>query len=260
MARVPVPAHALVLSSAPASVGGPALGTPAVNSLIDTSRSWRLAMSLSQAIDWIEQHHPPGLPQDGSSSGDGPDGTTSVGISYRGPKNEAWQSADLEVEVASFGRGGTVMRADAVIVWLDPVPVPDNASGPRIHVSVAGGCPGTDESLVGVTNRGADLKLRLLPAGQPTAGLECRYYGMNGHPWRLQAGSPLSAAAARRLASRMARIPLSHALGGVYHCPMDDGSVEIIALSFPSRPDVDLWVNLNGCGGVGNGFIQAGAD
>ena len=83
---------------------------------------------------------------------------------------------------------------------------------------------------------------------------------MNGHPWRLQAGSPLSAAAARRLASRMARIPLSHALGGVYHCPMDDGSVEIIALSFPSRPDVDLWVNLNGCGGVGNGFIQAGAD
>jgi hypothetical protein len=36
------------------------------------------------------------------------------------------------------------------------------------------------------------------------------------------------------------------------------GSAELIALSYPGRPDVDLWVRLNGCGGVSNGYIFAG--
>jgi hypothetical protein len=36
---------------------------------------------------------------------------------------------------------------------------------------------------------------------------------------------------------------------------MDDGSAEIIALSYASRPTVDLWVTLNGCRYIANGFI-----
>jgi hypothetical protein len=41
-------------------------------------------------------------------------------------------------------------------------------------------------------------------------------------------------------------------------CPMDDGSAEVIALSYSGRADVDLWISLNGCGGVSNGHILAG--
>jgi hypothetical protein len=241
------------------SVAGPALGAPGVSSLIDFSRSWRLAMPLPDVIAWLQAHQPGGLPQDGSSSAGGPVGTSSAGYSYAGPASQAWQSAELEVEVTASGPGASVLRADAVVVWLDPVPLPDNsATGQRVHVSVARGCPGTDQSRVGVTNRGADLRRRLLPAALPTAGLECRYDGLNGDPWRLRGHRLLNAAAARRVARSIARLPLSHTLGGVVNCPMDDGSAEIIALSYPGRPDVGLWVTLNGCRSVANGFITAG--
>jgi len=68
----------------------------------------------------------------------------------------------------------------------------------------------------------------------------------------------LNAAAARRVAGSMARLPLSHVDGAVLHCPADDGSVEVIALAFPRRKDVDLWLALTGCGGVSNGYIVVG--
>jgi hypothetical protein len=108
-----------------------------------------------------------------------------------------------------------------------------------------------------VTNHDADLARSLVPAGRPAAGLECRYYGMNGHPFRLRSQQRLTAAA-RRVAASMARVPLSHVLGGVMSCPMDDESAELIALSYPGQPDVDLWVWLNGCGGISNGYIVSG--
>jgi hypothetical protein len=46
--------------------------------------------------------------------------------------------------------------------------------------------------------------------------------------------------------------------GGVVNCPADDGSAEVLALAYPGRPGVDLWISLNGCGGVSNGYIDAG--
>lgn len=57
----------------------------------------------------------------------------------------------------------------------------------------------------------------------------------------------------------MARLPLSHTDGGVVNCPADDGSAEVLALAYPGRLDVDLWVRLNGCSGVSNGHITAGS-
>jgi hypothetical protein len=56
----------------------------------------------------------------------------------------------------------------------------------------------------------------------------------------------------------MQRLPVSHTVGGVFYCPMDDGASEIIALSYAGRPAVDLQVKLNGCRFVENGFIQTG--
>jgi len=56
----------------------------------------------------------------------------------------------------------------------------------------------------------------------------------------------------------MTRLPLSHTSGGVVNCAAGDGSAEVPVLAYPGRPDVDLWIGLNGCGGVSNGYITAG--
>ncbi len=256
LSLAPVPAAATALRRPPAALPGAAMGTPAVSSRIDMSRSWRLAMTFSQALAWLKAHRPRGLSADGSSTGRTAGQLTTAGYSYGSRPSPAWQSADLEVAVAAAAGGTSVLRADAIVVWLDPVPVPDNSPGRRLHLSGTTPCPATDRSIGGVTNTGPGLRRRLLPAVAPAAALECRYYGMNGHPFRLRGQRSLTAAAAARVARKMQRLTLRHTVGGSVSCPMDDGAAEIIALSYAGRPAVDLWVKLNGCRYAANGFIE----
>ena len=68
----------------------------------------------------------------------------------------------------------------------------------------------------------------------------------------------MNAVAARQVAAPLARLPLSHVDGGVTSCPADDGSAEVVALSYSGRADVDLWISLTGCGGISNGHIVLG--
>ena len=260
LARAVVPSGATALRSQPSSLRGPALGMPAVSSVIDVTRSWRLPMTLAQASAWLSAHPPPRLRQDGSTSGAVSNVPDSFGYSYAGPRNPAWASADLEAEVGipAAGASGTVLRIDAVVIWLDPVPIADHTAGPRLRVTVGGGCPATDRTDADVRNAGGDLRTRLLPAAAPTAGIECFYYGLNDHPFELRKQVALDPGAARKVSAAIARMPLSHAIGAVVNCPMDDGSSVIIALSYLGRPDVDLWKKLNGCATVANGYIETG--
>ncbi len=225
-------------------------------SLVDRVVAWRVRLPFAAAQAWLLAHPPRGLPSDGSASG-GDDGE--VGASYSGPASPAWQSADLEISTAQAGPGTSVIRVDAVIIWLDPRPVPSGPGTHPVRVTVTGGCPPSDQGVTGVTNPGAGLTRALLPPGPPTAGLRCRYDGLNGHPWHLVSATRLAAAAARRAARSMTATPLSHTDGGVVSCPFDDGSAEVLVLAYPGRPDIDLWVKLNGCGGVSNGYIGTGA-
>jgi len=256
LARAPVPPRAVRIAQTPRSLSMPPLGSPAVGTLIDKVGVWRLATPFWQAQRWLRSHPPRGLPRDGSAGDTGPGGVSVTGYAYSGPRSRAWESADLEVSVAPFG-GGSVLRADAMVVWLDPRPLPDNGRGPRLRVTITGGCPASDSQIVGVRNPGPGLARRLVPAGQPVAGLECRYYGMNGRPWHLRRTVRLTAAQARRQAGNASRLPLSHTNGGVMNCPMDDGSAEVIVLAYPGRPDVDLWMLTSGCQSIGNGHISA---
>jgi len=111
--------------------------------------------------------------------------------------------------------------------------------------------------MVGVTNTGGDLKRALLPAAQPTAGRLCQCAGLNGSTSTLIAQRRLAATAVRGLAAAIRRISLSHADGGLTNCPADDGSADVLAFSFPRRPDVDLWYWSTGCTTVSNGFVVA---
>jgi hypothetical protein len=230
-------------------------------------RAWRLALPEAQAASWLRAHPPPGLPLTLTGSGTDTGGIPASEFGYAGPPSPAWASAELEVEVVAAPGGTTVLRADGEVIWLDPVPVRDTSAGPRIRVTVAGGCPGSDARFAGVprhrineagvVNHGADLRRRLLPAAAPTGGLECRYNGLNGPAFRLHSVTRLDAAQARRLAAVMTARPLSHADGGVSSCGLDDETTEVIALSYPHRADVDLWDKVNGCPFVSNGYILA---
>lgn len=257
--RARIPAGAVRLAQPPKSLPGPALGTPGVASLVDRVRAWRVRLPFAAVRAWLSAHPPRGLPSDGSASGGNAHTgqTTMTGASYAGPASRAWQSADLEISAAPAGPGASAIRVDAVIIWLDPRPVPSSPGTHPVRVTVAGGCPPTDQGVTGVANPGARLTRRLLPPGQPTAGLRCRYDGLNGHPWHLVAATRLTAQAARQAARSIARLPLSHVDGGEMSCPMDDGSAEVLALAYPGHPDIDLWIKLNGCADVSNGYILA---
>jgi hypothetical protein len=255
-----VPPGAVRVARPPRSLSGPALGTQGVASLVDRVVAWRVGLPVAAVRAWLSAHQPRGLPWEGSArSGSAGTGSAAVtGSSYRGPGNPAWQSADLEIGTAPAGPGVSMIRVDAVIVWLDPRPVPSGPGAHPVRVTVAGGCPPTDRGVTGVLNPGAGLTRRLLPPGPPTAGMRCRYDGLNGHPWQLVAADRLTARQARQAARWIAAMPLSHPDGEVVFCPFDDGSAEVLALAYAGRPDVDLWIRLNGCRGVSNGYIAAG--
>ncbi len=250
-----LPRAAVRLARPPRSLPGPAMGRPAASSLVDRVRAFEVGQPFGTVSRWLRAHPPHGMPLDGTANGNG---NTMAGASYRGPANPAWQSADLEISVAPAGPDASMIRVDAVILWLDPRPV---RSGPGAHparVTVAGRCPSADQAVTGVTNPGAGLSQRLLPSGRPTAGLRCRYNGAGGRrPWHLAATTRLTAAQARQAARSVARIPLSHPDGEITSCPMDIGSAEVLVLAYPGRADVDLWITLSGCRTVSNGYISA---
>jgi hypothetical protein len=253
LALVPVPAGARLLRTAPVQ----AMGYPGVTGLADARHTWRLAMPFDQASAWITAHRPARLRAVGNGSAYPP---AASGYDYAGPVGPAWGSAELDIEVVRAGTAASYLRADGFVAWLDPVPYRDTATGRRLRVLAAGGCPATDSGVVGVRNPGADLTGILLPAGRPDAALRCAYYGGNGKPSRLKSRQRLGAAGARSLAAAIARIPVSHLVGAMYHCPGDDGSAVLVAFAYPGRGSVDVWAEVTGCATISNGYIYAAGE
>jgi hypothetical protein len=246
---VHVPEGAAQLSSAPSSLQSPLLGVD--TSAVDSTRFWKVSMPLDQTLTWLQGNPPSGLTLFWSTDASG----SPEGYAYSAPATDAWDSADLDIAVASTGDDTSVIRADGVVDWLESSPLTDTASGQRMHVTVAAGCPASDTHMVGVTNSGGDLESQMLPSDQPTAGLLCSYDGVNDNPFALQTQKDLDAATARSLAGPVAQLPIGHINNAVCSCPADFGSTVLVALSYPGRADVDLWVMPGGCSSIANGFI-----
>jgi hypothetical protein len=259
------PSGATRMTSAPAcnSVDGD-LGTPAVSSIVQAQRSWRVHGALGSIQAWLYAHPPAGLQlttwNGAAANGPGPWG-------YDDRVTAQWQSAQLGVGAAYLGPGTTAICLDAQVVWLDPRPWPDNAPGPRVHVAVAAGCPSTDAKLAGVRNPGAALRTRLLPLGEPTAALVCSYNGYNGPglespqlsgAMKLAHQARLGVAAAGRLAAAVSALRLSHVDGGLTSCPAGLGTDAIMAFSYRTGRDADIWVAATGCPFFANGYIRTG--
>jgi hypothetical protein len=80
---------------------------------------------------------------------------------------------------------------------------------------------------------------------------------MNGRAFTLRRQVRLGGAAARDLAGDVSSAPLAGPWSEGRMCGMFDGSAAVLAIAYPNRGDVDVWVTLGGCGGMSNGFIVA---
>ena len=257
-ARVPDGARAVAAASVPIPAG--VLGTPGADSLVDRSRAWRLAMSVDAALTWFRANPPAGLTFFGS--GHGYDGKAHYdGYEYQAPATPAWDLSQLQITLTADG-DGTAVRADGIVVWLDPRPLPDSAAGPRLRVTAAGGCPPTDETFVGVTNPdAADLHAQLLPVADPADGLVCQFGGdhpLDADRFHLRRATTLGHERAADLAAAVRLLPLGHVVGGTMFCPVGLSSSAVIVFTYAGRDDVDLWLDPGGCSFVASGFVRAG--
>jgi hypothetical protein len=228
------------------------MGTPVTSSLIERSAYWRVPLSFVAAVAWVKSHPPHGLTVSGGSAGGNEGSVQIAGVEYSEPDTAVWVGADLEIGIASGTAASSYIRADGVLEVLDPVPLADSASGPRLRVTVAGGCPANQKD-IGVSNSGSGLSTSLLPGGAPTAGLVCRYQGSSATP---SSSQRLDAAEAAGLAHAVGQAQLTHLDDVMTSCPMDGGSFTVFALSYPGRADVDLWWHSTGCQSIANGVIS----
>jgi hypothetical protein len=252
-----LPPGSAPLAKPPAALSGPTMGTPMDASLVMTTRIWRVPIAFDDAVSWIKAHAPAGLTSQGSSGGTGPGGA-SAGVAYSAPDGVAWTQAQLEIGATPSSGGGSIWRIDGLALWLDPTPVRVPHGGPRMALTVAGGCPASDSGFVDVAPASPPNDARLLPGGSPVSALICVYYGMNGKPSALKTSKALSAADAARLASLANAVSLAHTEGGVHSCPADDDSSTVLAFHYPSGADAGLWYHRTGCTSISNGTIIVG--
>ena len=256
LARVRVPRDATAPSSTPSPLAAP-MTEPSVTSEVDRSRLWLVSMGYNATLAWLRAHPPRGLTHDGSSQGGGPDYQTD-GDFYDAPDSPGVIGQQVQIAITALDTTTTAIRADAIAIWLDPRPVRDRVSGPRVHIAAGGDCPANLHGADDVNNPGVNLSDALLPAGRTSAGLVCRYSGSNAKPaFGLQHQQRLNGTEAAKLATAVRAIDLSHPDGGSSSCPNDDGSAVVIAFSYPNAPDVDLWFASTGCESLRNGTIIA---
>jgi hypothetical protein len=254
LALAPLPPGAAPTSLRPKALGGPALGTPASTSLVDRTRYFLVDETYQRAYAFAKAHRPAGLELAGTGSSSTRGVVDEEGIGWSEPDRRYAVQLETTVGVAPTDHGSeTVLRADGAGQWLDPRPVRDTTSGPRLRVTLASGCPSRGRD---VRNQGSDLKHRLLPEARPTAALVCQYDGGNRRPhFGLARSVRLAAGQATKLQARFARLKIPHVDGGVYHCPAGDGTADLVVFSYRSRQDVDLYAEVNGCADVRNGDI-----
>jgi hypothetical protein len=254
-----IPANARQLATAPRNGPNPGTGIESTTSRVDSTTYWAVPMSATKSDLWVRTHAPHGLPHTGSGGYGGTSQAPEV-ISevYGSPQNSAWSNSTLEITFAPAGADASVWRVDGVATWLNPVPIKDTATGHRIHVTVADGCPESDKDVVGVTNPSIGLQTRLVPDAAATSALICRYVGMNGPTNVVQSHQDLTGAAAAGLGRKAREATLSYDSGaGAIYCPADDNAMALVVFSYPDGSSVDLWQKTTGCTTVSNGYVTA---
>jgi hypothetical protein len=258
LALVPVPDGAK-RTSHKGGGDGPAPGEPATGSSVDKHRYYVVDEPFQQVFRYLQHHRPAGLTLSGRSSGSTRGVIDSEGIVWSEPDTTYAVELQASAGVTPIDhRTETLLRVDGAGQWLDPRPIKDRTTGHRIHFAATDACPTTGRGVADINNDTdlATLKRQLLPSVAPTSALICQYDGLNRKPVSgLGRSVPLKAAAAAKLARRVAKISIPHVDGGVYSCPADSGSVDLLAFGYAGGTSVDLKVAPEGCSSTDNGSI-----
>ena len=133
---------------------------------------------------------------------------------------------------------------------------------PRVRVTVTGGCPSNISRYKDVQDVAGVAPERLVPLN-PLEGLVCRYgprvlsSGGESGPG-LYRSTSLDQSQARELARVIDDVSTKGPPSGPpAACPEDSGSASIIAFTYSSAPDADLWYSDAGCQMLDNGRIGA---
>jgi len=128
---------------------------------------WTVPASVDSTISWILQHPPAGLMLLSSQ------GTVSTPkyvlhlIEFKGSGAHAYQDVELEISVEKM-LGHSVVRADGKAVWLTSSVTRDSRTGPRLRLTIAGGCPSSLGGYHDIVNPPSpDLDSRLIPCELP---------------------------------------------------------------------------------------------
>jgi hypothetical protein len=198
----------------------------------------------------------------GQGSGNEGGGLSSTTDNYWAKATSQWQSAELSFTEVDNGGTAAAVQAVAVVKWLDPRPMVDDATGPRDHVNTGQRCPASAPGVVGVSNPRADarvLRARLLPTGRAVAGVLCMY-NLESHGDPLYRAVHLTGPPLERWVTTARTLSLRHPDGLVSACPTGFAS-GLLALSYPypQRHSIDLWLDLTGCDAVANGYVTTAA-
>ncbi|HAM01973.1 MAG TPA: hypothetical protein DCQ30_07055 [Acidimicrobiaceae bacterium] len=260
--ETPIPPDAVGRGGGPPeTLSGPVTGAPSSDHVIDVMGLWNVPMSMAATLGWLGSHPPQGLASSGSAEGGGPEGSF-AGSAFSASPTDAYLDAQLELGVTADGPDRSVLRADGIDVWITTTPAPDLTDGPRVRVTLAGGCPTQLGGVVDVSNVSNSIMSQMLPAADPVAGLVCLYgsrSGLTSSPQRadLADSVDLSATNAGRLAQAVNAIRLGSTGTGATSCPVDFDLVDVVVLAYTAHSDVDLWYHASGCETLDNGFVVA---
>jgi hypothetical protein len=235
---------------------------PGASSIVIKTWSWDVPMSLSDTAAWFQAHPPSGVTMSGTMSGSD-NGVRSQGFTYFAKRGVEEGQSQLEIGIVAARAGHASIRADGIVVWLDPTPIKDNFRGARVRLTVAQGCPQTlPADVEDVTNdrHQADLKSRLVPNEKPAGSLECDYFQSFGAQAVLSTQKRLDATEATAVALSLFERDPSHPDGEISSCGAGIGEqqLEVLVFSYSDRADVDIWSSGGAgiCGGTSNGVIN----
>lgn len=151
---LPPGARRLPQTPLPKSLITPAMGPAAATPSLDQYELFALGQSMPAAAAFLATHAPAGLGDGGTGSGSGPGGVMWQEVTYTDHQVPAGISfTQVVLTVVPASTGGSLLRADAQVIWYPPRSAAEYIDPARYHVlritvSIAGAKPHTVRKVV----------------------------------------------------------------------------------------------------------------
>jgi len=207
----------------PSSLTAAAYGYAGGSASLDQYQLFALAQPMDTAAAFLAAHVPPGLGDGGTGSGSSTDGGTMQDVAYLARSVPAGiAGAQLVLTITPARSGGSLLRADAQVIWYPPRTAAEYIDPVRYHALI----------------------------------IDVTIYG--GRKLRTVHAVVTSRAVIARIAEALDRSQAEPTAAIV--CPSDAATYQLaFSVSKQGRPVVTVWSAQSGCGGSGitvNGHAQ----